>query len=122
MRRFFRIAPAEATALARSRELRVNATDAEGKLWGALRDRRLAGRKFRRQARKEPFIVDFVCQQEKLIVEVDGGQHHEQQAYDTRRTRLLAGQKYRVVRFWNTDVLENLDGVLSNILACFGSR
>ena len=91
-------------------------------MWSALRDRRLEGRKFRRQEPKPPFIVDFVCEQEKLIVEVDGGQHHEQREYDAHRTRVLEGQTYRVVRFWNRDVLDNFHGVLAAIVARFEDR
>lgn len=85
-------------------------TDAERCLWYALRDRRFEGWKFRRQASVGSFVVDFLCHSAKLIVEVDGGQHSEEA--DARRTAFLEGQGYRVVRFWNNDVLRNTSGVL----------
>ena len=117
MRRFFFRTPlADATALARSRELRENSTDAEGKLWSVLRNRGLGGLKFRRQARRSRFITDFICHDKKLIVEVDGGQHSERQQYDQQRTRDLESRGYDVIRFWKNDVLENLEGVVIEIL------
>jgi very-short-patch-repair endonuclease len=93
-----------------ARRLRRDMTDAERRLWYALRDRRFAGWKFRRQASIGPYVVDFLCHAAKLIVEVDGGQHSEET--DARRTGFLEAQGYRVVRFWNNDVLQNTDGVL----------
>src|ERR1700742_5196998 len=97
------------------RRLRSNQTDAERRLWFALRDRRLSGFKFVRQEAIGPFIVDFVCRDKNLIVEVDGGQHSES-ASDKRRDSYLSAERYRVVRFWNNDVLTNRDGVLLTIL------
>jgi len=86
------------------RRLRVQQTDAERKLWFALRDRRLNGFKFVRQEAIGPFIADFVRREKGLIIEVDGGQHSES-AKDAERDAFLIGQGYRVIRFWNNDVL-----------------
>ena len=107
--------PERATA-GLERRLRRQATHAETKLWFALRDRRLGGSKFVRQEAIGPYIVDFVCREKKLIVEVDGGQHAES-ARDHVRDQILAADGYRILRFWNSDVLSNRDGVLSMILA-----
>ena len=95
--------------------LRRRATDAERTLWFALRGRRLEGCKFRRQWTLGPFVVDFCCLEMHLVVEVDGGQHDEE--WDAPRTAWLQSQGYRVIRFWNNDVLTNLDGVLQSIVA-----
>ncbi|WP_370455222.1 endonuclease domain-containing protein [Pseudolabrys sp. FHR47] len=84
-------------------------------LWLSLRDRRLSGFKFVRQEAIEPFIVDFVCRDKRLIVEVDGGQHSEN-SKDRERDRKLIEAGYRVLRFWNNDVLQNKNGVLETIL------
>ena len=97
------------------RRLRGRQTDAERKLWFAVRDRRLSGFKFVRQEAVGPFIVDFVCRDKRLVVEVDGGQHADS-AEDAARDAFLAGEGYRVMRFWNNDVLSNRDGVLTVIL------
>ena len=99
----------------RARQLRARQTEAERKLWFLLRDRRLNGAKFRRQVPIGNYIVDFVCQEAKLIVELDGGQHADQVAYDTARTEWLAGVGYRVLRIWNNDLTENEEGVLTAI-------
>src|SRR5713101_857313 len=98
------------------RRLRRYATDAERKLWFALRDRRLGGFKFVRQEAIGPYIVDFVCREKRLIIEVDGGQHAENRR-DRMRDSGLAPHGCRVLRFWNLDMLGNRDGVLSVILA-----
>ena len=98
-----------------ARRLRRHQTDAEGCLWFKLRDRRLGGWKFRRQMSLNGFIVDFCCPDAKLVIELDGGQHADQQAQDTRRTKNLETSGYLVLRFWNNDVLQNLDGVLEEI-------
>ena len=95
-----------------ARALRRQATDAEHLLWKHLRGRRLAGHKFRRQVVIEAYIVDFVCLEAKLIIEADGGQHAEQAAYDARRTARL---EYRVMRFWNQEILKELHSVLEQI-------
>jgi very-short-patch-repair endonuclease len=99
-----------------ARTLRQAATDAEQRLWAALRNRRLAGYKFRRQQPIPPYVVDFVCIEHRLIVEADGGQHAESAA-DARRTNQLEAQGWRVLRFWNNDILANTEGVLEAILA-----
>jgi very-short-patch-repair endonuclease len=103
-----------------TRRLRRDSTDAEMKLWLALRDRRLDGYKFVRQKSIEPYIADFICRDRNLIIEVDGGQHSDNPS-DRRRDTLLNADGYRVLRFWNTDVLTNLDGVLTAILAALES-
>ncbi len=96
----------------RARGLRSRMTNAERKLWYALRDRRFAGFKFRRQAPIGPFIADFVCFEERLVIEVDGGQHANS-LQDRRRDRWFAANKFRVLRFWNNEVLSNLEGVMT---------
>jgi very-short-patch-repair endonuclease len=96
-------------------ELRQNATDAERRLWGALRDRRLQGFKFRRQHAIGKYIVDFACTRHRLIVEADGGQH-DRNPYDETRTAFLEREGWRVLRFWNNDILTNTEGVLLTIL------
>ena len=111
------------TALARRRALRGLATDAERSLWRLLRTRRFAGVKFRRQHPVGPFIVDFYCLARRLAIELDGGQHFtvEGQAYDRRRTEYLAGRGVRVIRFTNSELFENSDGVLEAIRQCIGA-
>ena len=103
------------TPTLRSRELRKNATDAERLLWQYLRNRQLGGIRFNSQVPIGPFICDFVARTPKLIVEVDGGQHLARATEDTRRTIFLEDRGYRVIRFWNNDVLANVEGVLSMI-------
>jgi very-short-patch-repair endonuclease len=102
-------------ALERQRSLRAFGTEAEKRLWGCLRGRRLEGCKFRRQVWLGSYIADFVCLERKLIVEADGGQHADQSEYDDRRTAFLEGEGFRVVRFWNNDVMTNLEGVVDVI-------
>ena len=99
----------------RARRLRREATEAERLLWARLRSRRFRAVKFRRQHPMGPYIVDFVDQEHGLIVELDGGQHTEQQAYDERRTRWLESRGFTVLRFWNSEVLASLDSVLDAI-------
>ena len=99
-----------------ARELRRNMTKAERKLWRALRDRQVLNRKFRRQEPIGRFIVDFVCEEKCLIIELDGGQHAEQEKADAARTRWLESQGYSVLRFWNNDVFQRWDGVLESIM------
>ena len=99
-----------------ARQMRAEPTKAERVLWRRLReDIALAGSHFRRQALIGPFIVDFVSRKERLVIELDGGQHDEQRAADPRRTRQIEAGGYRVLRFWNNDVLGNIDGVLAEI-------
>jgi very-short-patch-repair endonuclease len=100
----------------RARTMRAAPTDAEKKLWWHLRHRLAAdGTHFRRQVRLGPYIADFVSHRARLVVEVDGGQHGESVAADAQRTRFVEGEGYRVLRFWNNDVLRNIDGVLEII-------
>ncbi len=98
-----------------ARKLRGNQTDAEQRLWSRLRKRQCVGFQFRRQVPIGSYIVDFACLSESLIVEVDGGQHANQREKDAERTRWLEAEEYRVLRFWNHDVLENTDGVVESI-------
>jgi very-short-patch-repair endonuclease len=107
----------EAMLIQRARALRKDNTDAEKRLWTKLRNRRLLGMCFRRQQPLCGYILDFVCFERKLIIELDGGQHGEdrEQAYDVKRTQELNKHGYQVVRFWNNEVLENIEGVLSKI-------
>lgn len=93
--------------------LRRNATNVERTLWQALRNRQLEGFKFRRQATVGPYIVDFLCIEAKLIVELDGGQHSDDA--DRLRTDFLKSQGLSMLRFWNHDVVENFDGVAESI-------
>ena len=98
----------------RARQLRQDTTDAERRLWSALRDRRLSGYRFRRQYPIGPFIADFACTRHQLIVEADGAQHADSEA-DRRRTSWLEGEGWRVLRFWNNDILANTNGVIETI-------
>jgi very-short-patch-repair endonuclease len=98
-----------------AKNLRACMTDAEARLWYYLRGGRFMGWKFRRQVPMGDYIVDFVCDRARVIVEIDGGQHGEQAAQDLVRTRWLEGQGYRVVRYWNNDVLTNIVGVLESL-------
>ncbi|HEX2981833.1 MAG TPA: endonuclease domain-containing protein [Anaerolineaceae bacterium] len=106
--------------LARSNALRHNLTPAEARLWQAIRSHRVEGVHFRRQHAIGPYIVDFCAPEKKLVIEVDGGQHLEVQAYDQQRTADLESKGYVVLRFWNNEVMENLDGVLLRIIDRLG--
>ena len=101
-----------------ARTLRRNQIDVEQRFWLEVRNRRLGGYKFRRQATIGPFIVDFLCAGRMLIVELDGGQHEETK--DAARTKYLEGLGYTVMRFWNNDVLTNMEGVLVEVLDYLG--
>lgn len=100
----------------RSRELRQNSTDVERIVWRELRSRRFEGYKFRRQFPIDPCIVDFCCLRRRLIIELDGGQHAEHEKQDRARTEFLEKQGYRVLRFWNTDVLTKKEAIMDIIL------
>ncbi len=100
-----------------SKALRQNLTNAERLLWHYLRNKQLDGYKFRRQQAMGNYIVDFVCLSKKIIIELDGGQHQEQQSYDSQRDNFLQQQGYKVLRFWNNDVFNNCFGVLEKIYA-----
>jgi very-short-patch-repair endonuclease len=99
-----------------ARRLRRDQTDAERTLWFRLRDRRLLGFKFRRQAAINQYVVDFCCADARLIIEIDGGQHAERTEKDLNRTQILESMSYIVLRFWNNDVMQNIDGVLEEIV------
>jgi len=102
-----------------SRRLRKDQTRHELTLWTILRARRFQGVKFRRQHEIGPYIVDFCCPEKKFVVELDGGGHGEpvQEKKDRARDEYLTKQGYRVMRFWNSDLDQNLEGVLESILA-----
>ena len=104
-----------------ARQLRINMTDAEQRLWYRLRAHRFLDLKFKRQAPIGPYVVDFVCLEHRLIVEVDGGQHAGS-VTDRRRDSWLTGEGYRVLRFWNDDVLKRTDVVLGEIARAIGSE
>jgi len=106
--------PSRSGLTAIARKLRRNSTDAETRLWYHLRNRGLLGFKFRRQAKIGRHVADFLCEEAKLIVELDGGQHAGS-ASDPARTAALEAAGYLVLRFWNHDVLGNTDGVLEEI-------
>ncbi len=96
--------------------MRLDPTDAERKLWWHLRHRlTVPGSHFRRQVRLGHYIVDFACHQLRIVIEIDGGQHAERIKHDARRTNFLETEGYRVLRFWNNEVLRNIDGVLEMI-------
>jgi very-short-patch-repair endonuclease len=101
----------------RARTLRKSMSESEWKLWRELRKRQVGGHRFRRQHPIGPYVVDFVCLEQRFIVEVDGGHHSEtaQVEYDGRRTEWLEREGYRVFRVWNTEVFDNLDGVVETI-------
>jgi very-short-patch-repair endonuclease len=99
----------------RARILRKNAIDAERRLWRCLRQKQIDGFRFRRQQPIGPYIGDFFCPQAALILEIDGGQHAAQETEDSVRTAWLEARGYRVLRFWNNDVLRNTPGVLVRI-------
>ncbi len=104
--------------LKRARNLRHTQTEAEKRLWGYVRDKRLQGHKFNRQVPVGPYIADFLCFEAKLIIEIDGATHSEAHeiVYDEQRTAFLNAQGYRVMRCKNMDIFENLTGVLDTIL------
>ena len=100
----------------KARELRRAQTDAESLLWRRLRDRRLCEWKFRRQHPIGKFVVDFVCLERRLIIELDGGQHVDRARYDDARTQWLHARGYAVRRYWNDDVIGDVEAVLEDIL------
>jgi len=97
-----------------AKSLRTNMTDAEQKIWHHLRQRQIQNLKFRRQQIIGNYVVDFACLETKLIIEIDGGQHTEEA--DRKRTEFLEKEGYKILRFWNNDVLNNIDGILETIL------
>ena len=109
----------------RARELRRRMTQAERLLWHHLRARRFFGYKFRRQVPIGPYIVDLMCMDARLVIEVDGGQHACSRSQDEERDAFLAAEGFRTVRFWNNEVLGNIEGVLahlSNFLDAFADE
>lgn len=98
-----------------ARKLRRETTEAEALLWKHIRDRKLAGIKIRRQHPIGRYIADFCCVEEKLIVELDGGQHADDSDQDEQRTQYIEKYGYRIVRYWNSEVLNNIDSVLADI-------
>ena len=108
----------------RAKQLRKDSTDAERALWRVLRSRQLGGPKFRRQQPLGSFIVDFVCLDARMLVEIDGGQHNEKEgiANDQRRTQWLEKDGFRVLRFWNHEVLNQLESVTETILNALIAR
>ncbi|MFQ5880059.1 MAG: endonuclease domain-containing protein [Dehalococcoidia bacterium] len=106
--------------IALARWLRRHSTDAERVLWPALRNRQLAGAKFRRQQPLGPYIVDFASFEKRLVVEIDGGQHNETDERDETRTAWLTKHGFTVLRFWNNEVLANKEGVLEKIATTVG--
>ena len=98
-----------------ARKLRKSPTEAEKRFWNRVRARQLDGFGFRRQAPIGDYVVDFVCAEAKLVVELDGGQHDQQGDADAVRAAWLESKGYQVVRFWNNEVFENMDGVLERL-------
>jgi very-short-patch-repair endonuclease len=103
-----------------ARSLRSNPTEVERLLWRHLRFWQLDGYKFRRQQPIGSYIVDFVCLERRLVIELDGGQHAEETDYDSARDAWLRAEGFRVLRFWNNDVTQNIDGVKEQILNALG--
>ena len=109
--------PLSPKSLGRARSLRRSMTDAERLLWSQLRAHRFEAKHFRRQVPIGPYTADFVCHDARLVVEVDGGQHadDDERRRDDLRTRWLAGKGYRVLRFWNHEIFSSLEGVMDAI-------
>ncbi len=99
----------------KARALRRNQTDVERLLWQKLRNRQILSFKFRRQFPIAPFIVDFCCLELRLIIELDGSQYFEQASYDEERSLYLAQPGFKVIRFWNNEIIENTEAVLEKI-------
>jgi very-short-patch-repair endonuclease len=104
-----------ATLQTTARKLRADMTDAERRLWSILRSRRMVGYKFRRQHPLGCFVLDFACYDHRLAIEVDGGQHADNES-DAERTAFIEAQGWRVMRFWNNEVMQNPEGVTDSIL------
>jgi very-short-patch-repair endonuclease len=104
-----------------ARRLRRDSTDAERKLWHRLRSRSMVGFKFVRQEPIGPYVVDFICREQRLIVELDGGQHADSKS-DVARDQWLSEHHHRVLRFWNNDVMANTDGVVETIVKALNAE
>ena len=104
-----------------SRQLRKNMTLQEKKLWSVIRNRQFFGYRFRRQFPIGQYIVDFICREKKIIIEIDGGQHNEIKniQYDNKRTEYLISEGYKVMRFWNNDIDKNICGVYDKLKEVF---
>ena len=104
-----------------SRQLRKNMTSQERKLWCIIRNRQFYGYRFRRQFPLGQYIVDFICREKKIIIEIDGGQHNEIKniQYDNKRTEYLISEGYKVMRFWNNDIDKNISGVYEKLKEVF---
>lgn len=100
-----------------AKRMRREPTEAEKLFWWEIRDRRLAGLKFKRQYLIDSYIVDFVCLEHKLIVELDGGQHSEMINNDAKRSAVLQSNGFRVLRVWNAEIFTNMEGVIDAVLA-----
>jgi len=107
-------------AHARARTLRQNMTEAERRVWQILRSHQMQGYKFRRQVPIGRYIADFACHEARLIVEIDGGQHERSSPPERERSGFLQSEGYRILRFWNNEVLANLDGVHETIADALG--
>lgn len=106
----------------RARVLRREPTDVERAVWQYLRNRQVHGCKFRRQHPYRDFILDFVCLEPKLVIELDGGQHATSANYDSYRTLKLEGDGFEVLRFWNNEVIENIEGVMDVVYRLIAPR
>jgi very-short-patch-repair endonuclease len=104
--------------IAAARALRTSSTDVENLLWRQLRRKQFAGQKFRRQQPIDNYIVDFVCFEKRVVIEVDGGQHASERDKDAERDEYLIRNGFKVLRFWNNEVLQNMDGVLEVMRNC----
>jgi len=112
----------DSVAQGRARELRKHTTDAEQHLWHYLRRRQLSGYRFRRQVPICGYIADFACIEANLVIELDGGQHVDRRSYDEHRDHRIAGEGFRVLRFWDNDVFQETQAVLRVILAALEAR
>jgi very-short-patch-repair endonuclease len=108
------------SAIQNARRLRRDQTKAEDIFWQEVRNRNFLGLKFRRQVPIGKYIADFVCEPEKLIIELDGNQHAEHETHDENRTQKLEDHGYRVVRYWNADIFKDLDGVFTELTKLVG--
>ena len=105
-----------------ARNLRNNMTEQERKLWNIIRNRNFYGYRFLRQYVIGQYIVDFICREKKVVIEIDGGQHNESEniEYDKQRTKYLENKGYKVIRFWNNDIDSNIEGVYKHLQNVFG--
>ncbi len=106
----------------KARNLRRDQTKPEDIFWNKVRNRNFLGLKFRRQVPIDKYIADFVCEQEKLIIELDGDQHAENEIYDEQRTQILESHGYRVIRFWNADIYKDINRVFEELTHLVGHK